>query len=101
MDSPKVLAYECYDPTDKSIDWLVEQGLFVKRGHPLWVMPFQRFSEQEFIAEAEDCIALMGASGTRISRRVIELLPGLRFISKYGIGYDSIDMEAATPGAVR
>ena len=43
----------------------------------------------------------MGASGTRIFRRVIESLPGLRFISKYGIGYDSIDMEAATPGAVR
>jgi len=91
-----VLAFERYDPTDKSLDWLVEQGLRVKRGHALWEMPFQRYSEDELIAQAQGCIALMGASGTRISRRVIESLPELRFISKYGIGFDSIDMEAAT-----
>jgi D-3-phosphoglycerate dehydrogenase / 2-oxoglutarate reductase len=42
----------------------------------------------------------MGASGTRISRRVIESLPELRFISKYGIGVDSIDMDAATARGV-
>ena len=91
-----VLAFERYDPTDKSLDWLGEQGVRVKRGHALWEMPFRRFTEDELIAEAQGCVALMGASGTRISRKVIESLPDLRFISKYGIGYDSIDMEAAT-----
>lgn len=91
-----VLAFERYDPTDTSIDWLRQQGMRVKAGHPLWVMPFQRFSEDELIAEAADCVALMGASGTRISRRVIEALPQLRYISKFGIGVDSIDIDTAT-----
>ena len=91
-----ILAFERYDPTDASLDWLAEKGVRVKRGHPLWVMPFQRYSEDELIAQAQGCVALMGASGTRISRRVIEALPELRYISKYGVGYDSIDMEAAT-----
>ena len=91
-----ILAFERYDPTDKSLAWLGEQGVRVKMGHPLWEMPFKRFTEDQLIAEASGCIALMGASGTRISRRVIESLPDLRFISKYGIGFDSIDMEAAT-----
>lgn len=96
----KALAFERYDPTDKSIAWLAEKGLAVKMGHPLWVMPFTRYSEDELIAQGQGCIALMGASGTRISRRVIESLPGLRFISKYGIGYDSIDIAAATEHGV-
>jgi D-3-phosphoglycerate dehydrogenase len=90
-----ILAFERYDPTDKSLAWLGERGLHVKMGYPLWEMPFRRFTEDELIAEAKGCIALMGASGTRVSRRVIESLPDLRFISKYGIGYDSIDIDAA------
>ncbi len=95
-----VLAFERYDPTDTSLVWLGERGLTVKMGHPLWIMPFARYSEDELIAEARDCVGLMGASGTRISRRVIESLPDLRCISKYGIGYDSIDIEAATEHGV-
>lgn len=95
-----ILAFERYDPTDKSIDWLREQGLEVRTGHALWEMPFARFTEDELIARAEGCIALMGASGTAITRRVIERLPQLRYISKYGIGYDSIDIEAATEHGV-
>jgi D-3-phosphoglycerate dehydrogenase / 2-oxoglutarate reductase len=91
-----VLAFERYDPTDTSIDWLREKGLHVELGHALWEMPFKRFTEDQLIDKAKDCIALMGASGTRISRRVIESLPHLRYISKYGIGYDSIDIDAAT-----
>ena len=95
-----VLAFERYDPTDQSIDWLREQGLEVRTGFALWEMPFQRFTEDELIARAEGCVALMGASGTRISRRVIESLPELRYISKYGIGADSIDLDAATEHGV-
>jgi D-3-phosphoglycerate dehydrogenase len=95
-DQPRALAFERYDPTDRSIAWLRENGVDVIAGHPLWVMPFQRYSEDELIERAKDCVALMGASGTQISRRVIESLPALRYISKYGIGVDSIDVEAAT-----
>ena len=92
----RALAFERYDPTEKSIDWLRQQGLDVQLGHALWEMPFQRFTEDELIAKAKGCIALMGASGTRITDRVMQALPELRYISKYGIGVDSIDIEAAT-----
>lgn len=95
-----VLAFERYDPTDASIDWLESKGVRVIRGHALWEMPFKRFSEDELIAKAQGCIALMGASGTRISARVMTSLPDLRFISKYGIGVDSIDMAAATANGI-
>ncbi|MDE3176844.1 MAG: hydroxyacid dehydrogenase [Pseudomonadota bacterium] len=100
MGPLSALAFERYDPTDASIAWLRERGLEVRMGHPLWVTPFTRYSEDELIAAAQDCVALMGASGTRISRRVIEALPKLRYISKYGIGFDSIDIEAATEHGV-
>jgi D-3-phosphoglycerate dehydrogenase len=93
---PSVLAFERYDPTDASIRWLIDQGLKVFLGHPLWEMPFRRFTEDELIARAQGCVALMGASGTRITRRVMQALPELRYISKYGIGVDSIDIDAAT-----
>ena len=49
-----ILAFERYDPTGTSIVWLRGQGLRVKTGHALWEMPFERFSEDELIAEAKD-----------------------------------------------
>ena len=45
-----MLAFERYDPTDRSIEWLREQGLEVRAGYALWEMPFQRFTEDELIA---------------------------------------------------
>ena len=92
----KAFAFERYDPTDESIDWLRGRGVEVKLGNALWEMPFKRFTEEQLIVEAQGCHALMGASGTRITSRVMDALPDLRMISKYGIGVDSIDVEAAT-----
>jgi D-3-phosphoglycerate dehydrogenase / 2-oxoglutarate reductase len=54
----------------------------------------------ELIGAAQGWVAEMGASGTRITRRVIEALPELCFISKLGIGVDSIDVDAATEHGV-
>ena len=67
----------------------------------LWRTPFWRYSEDEFIAAARGCVAVMGAGGTRITRRVIEALPELCFISKFGIGVDSIDGRWKTKPRVR
>ena len=93
---PSVMAFERYDPTDGALEWLAGKGLAVIYGNALWEMPFKRFTEDELIARAAGCVALMGASGTRITRRVMQSLPALRYISKYGIGVDSIDIDAAT-----
>src|SRR5579862_7078697 len=97
---PLVFAFERYDPTDKSLDWLEENGVSIIRGHALWEMPFKRFSEAEFLERAQPCAAVMGASGVRLTKAVIEALPNLRFISKYGIGVDTIDVAAATERGV-
>ncbi len=96
----RALVYEQYEPTGKSLDWLRERGGELTLGYALWRTPFWRYSEDEFIAAAQGRIAVMGASGTRITRRIIKALPELRFISKFGIGADSIDIDAATEHGV-
>jgi len=96
----RALVYEQYEPTGKSLEWLRERGGDLTLGYALWHTPFWRYSEDEFIAAARGCVAVMGASGTRITRRVIEALPELCFISKFGIGVDSIDVDAATEHGV-
>lgn len=92
----RVFVYERMDPTDKSLDWLGEQGVGVTRGRAMWQQPYRRYSEEEIIAAARDYPAVMGASGARFSERVLEGLPQLRCISKFGVGVDNIDVDAAT-----
>jgi len=92
----KVLLFEAMDPTEKSVAWLVERGVDVSVGKKMWDPDFRRFSEDEIIHAAEGCVAVMGASGAHFTRRVIASLPTLRIISKFGMGYDSIDVGAAT-----
>lgn len=96
----KLLAFERYDPTDESLRWLESQGVEVIMGNPLWEMPLKKYSEDQLIDLAKDCDALMGASGTRITNRIMLELPKLRVISKFGIGVDSIDVEAATRNGI-
>jgi D-3-phosphoglycerate dehydrogenase len=86
------------DPSHESLNWLEDRGVDVKRGVPTWGEDF--FTEEQLIEEARGYRALMGASTHRITRRVIESLPDLAFISKFGIGVDSIDMQAATENGV-
>jgi D-3-phosphoglycerate dehydrogenase len=92
----RAFVFERFESTEKSLAWLRERGVELTLGYAMWESPFWRYSDDEFIAAAEGHIAVMGASGTRITRRIIEALPELRCISKFGIGYDSIDIDAAT-----
>lgn len=92
----RAFVFEQFEPTGTSLDWLRQRGGKLTIGYGLWQTPFWRYSEDEFIAAARGHVAVMGASGTRITRRIIEALPELRYISKFGIGTDSIDVQAAT-----
>jgi D-3-phosphoglycerate dehydrogenase / 2-oxoglutarate reductase len=96
MDMMNVFVHELLDPSGHSIEWLESRGVAVTRGHPTWVNPPQTFSEQELIERARGHIALMGASTHPITESIIDALPELRYISKYGRGVDSIDVEAAS-----
>jgi D-3-phosphoglycerate dehydrogenase / 2-oxoglutarate reductase len=90
----RLFVYDRIDPSDASLDWLEQNGIRVTRGHALWQNAY-RYSEDEVISAAQGHDAVMGASGARFTRRVIEALPELRFISKLGIGVETIDMAAA------
>jgi len=58
-------------------------------------------SEEETIAAARDADAIIGvATFQRFSKKVIESLPKLRFIMSMGIGYDNLDVPAATEHGV-
>jgi D-3-phosphoglycerate dehydrogenase len=91
---PAVFVHELLDPSGASLRLLEGQGFAVQRGCPTWGGSF--FSEDELIERSHGFPALMGASTHPITARVIAALPELAYISKYGIGVDSIDMEAAS-----
>lgn len=95
---PNVFVHELLDPSGESLKWLEAKGVEVKRGVPTWGEVF--FSEDQLIEESRGYLSLMGASTHRITRRVIESLPDLAIVSKFGIGVDSIDMRAATDNGV-
>jgi D-3-phosphoglycerate dehydrogenase / 2-oxoglutarate reductase len=95
LSDRRVFVYERMDPTDQSLDWLAERGILVTRGRPMWQQPYARYAEAEIIAAAAGFPALMGASGVQFTAQVIEALPKLRFISKFGVGVDNINLEAA------
>lgn len=87
-----------YDPVDASLDWLVERGVTVTLGAPAYSPGKSRpkITADELVAGARGHRALLGASGTFITGQVMDRLPELRFIAKLGIGYEVIDIDAAT-----
>jgi D-3-phosphoglycerate dehydrogenase / 2-oxoglutarate reductase len=87
-----------YDPVDEPIEWLLDRGVRVTFGAPLFSTGRSRpkIPEDELVAAAQGHSALMGASGAFITRWVMEQLPDLRYISKLGIGHEVIDLAAAT-----
>jgi len=50
----------------------------------------------EFIAEAHDCDALLNTYAGPITAEVMARMSKCRIIARYGIGVDTIDLDAAT-----
>jgi len=44
--------------------------------------------------ERRDDVTALIVSGDRVDDEVLELLPSLRLVANYGVGYDSVDVEA-------
>ena len=89
-----LFVFERADPTDASLVWLEEQAIRTTRGPGLWERTI-KLGEREIIEAAQGYDAVMGASGARFSRTVLEALPELKVIAKFGIGVDTIDLAAA------
>ena len=56
----------------------------------------RKLSTDTLVEAARGHDALLGASGALISRDVLLQLPSVRYIAKLGIGYEVIDVDAAT-----
>jgi D-3-phosphoglycerate dehydrogenase len=53
-------------------------------------------SEDELIRAGEDADALLVSTREAVTRRVLESIPRVKVISRYGVGLDNVDLDAAT-----
>ena len=64
------------------------------------LLPLQTKKPDEFITAAQDCDALLNTYAGPITAEVMARMPKCRIIARYGIGVDTIDLEAATRAGI-
>jgi D-3-phosphoglycerate dehydrogenase / 2-oxoglutarate reductase len=64
------------------------------------LVPLQTKKPEEFLAQAQDCDALLNTYAGPITADVMARMPKCRIIARYGIGVDTIDLEAATQAGI-
>ncbi len=64
------------------------------------LVPLKTKTPDEFIVEAADCDALLNTYAGPISAEVMAKMPKCKIIARYGIGVDTIDLEAATKAGI-
>ncbi|MGZ5080215.1 MAG: C-terminal binding protein [Usitatibacter sp.] len=60
------------------------------------LVPMKTKKPDEFMGEAAECDALLNTYAGPITAEVMARMPKCRIIARYGIGVDTIDLEAAT-----
>src|SRR5438309_8391057 len=64
------------------------------------LVALQTKKPDEFLAQAEDCDALLNTYAGPITADVMARMPKCRIIARYGIGVDTIDLDAATQAGI-
>jgi D-3-phosphoglycerate dehydrogenase len=64
------------------------------------LVALQTKKPEEFIAQARDCDALLNTYAGPITAEVMAQMPKCKIIARYGIGVDTIDVEAATASGI-
>src|SRR5690242_18477630 len=64
------------------------------------LVPLQTKKPDDFIAEAADCDALLNTYAGPITADVMARMPQCKIIARYGIGVDTIDLDAATAAGI-
>jgi D-3-phosphoglycerate dehydrogenase / 2-oxoglutarate reductase len=64
------------------------------------IVPMKTKTPEEFIGTARDCDALLNTYAGPITEAVMAQMPKCRIIARYGIGVDTIDLEAATRAGI-
>jgi D-3-phosphoglycerate dehydrogenase len=98
MATPKILVYEKLRQGTFIPDELARHGFDVSLpyGPDATLLRHARLGEDDFIDLARGFDAVLGISAARLTRRIFEALPELRYVSKIGIGFDVIDLDAAS-----
>src|SRR5262249_43884273 len=64
------------------------------------LVPLRTKKPEEFLGEAADCDALLNTYAGPITAETMSRMPKCRIIARYGIGVDTIDLEAATQAGI-
>ena len=64
------------------------------------LVPLQTKKPEDFIAQAADCDALLNTYAGPITADVMAKMPKCKIIARYGIGVDTIDLDAATRAGI-
>ena len=64
------------------------------------LVPLQTKKPDEFLGEAAGCDALLNTYAGPITADVMAKMPRCRIIARYGIGVDTIDLDAATAAGI-
>ena len=64
------------------------------------LVPLKTKTPDEFLAEAKDCDALLNTYAGPITAGVMAQMPKCKIIARYGIGVDTIDLDAATQAGI-
>jgi D-3-phosphoglycerate dehydrogenase len=64
------------------------------------LVALQTKKPEEFIAQAADCDALLNTYAGPITADVMAKMPKCKIIARYGIGVDTIDLDAATQAGI-
>lgn len=57
-------------------------------------------NEEEFLEKVEDCVAIIIWFTHKINKSIIEKLKSVRVIANYAVGFDNIDIKAATESGI-
>ncbi len=64
------------------------------------LVALQTMKSEEFLPEAKDCDALLNTYAGPITGEVMARMPECKIIARYGIGVDTIDIDAATAAGI-
>jgi D-3-phosphoglycerate dehydrogenase len=97
MQKPKVHIYNPVDETGESYRRMDEAGIEVIRPDEVWAKAANRREVVEMVFAPDTSIGVGVANrSTQVTRKSLESAPNLRAIVKYTVGFDNVDVEAAT-----
>lgn len=80
----------------KNQEYIKEQ--YAKKGIDLRLAHYK--TPQEILEHCKDADAILGTGNPPITREVLEGLPNLKVVQRFGIGVNSIDLEAARQAGI-